>query len=54
MMVMMVMVRCETVPGLEEWEAHQRAVLQAENELLAEAPGVGQSVEIVQNVPGIE
>ena len=33
------------MPGLVEWEAHQRAVLQAENQLLAEAP---------QTVPGIE
>ena len=35
------------MPGLEEWEAHQRAVLQAESQLLAGAqPG--------QTVPGIE
>ena len=40
-------VRGEKVPGLEEWEAHQRAVLQAESQLLAGAqPG--------QTVPGIE
>ena len=45
-MVLMV-VRGEKVPGLEEWEAHQRAVLQAESQLLAGAqPG--------QTVPGIE
>ena len=47
-MMMMVGVRCERVPGLLEWEAHQRAVLQAENQLLAEAPQTGQTV------PGIE
>ena len=44
-MMMMVGLRCERVPGLLEWEAHQRAVLQAENQLLAET---------VQTVPGIE
>jgi len=47
-MVMTMVVRCERVPGLLEWEAHQRAVLQAENQLLAEAP------QTVQTVPGIE
>merc|ERR1711971_395615 len=49
--MVVVMVRCERVPGLVEWEAHQRAVLQAENQLLAEAPQVEQTV---QTVPGIE
>ena len=39
------------MPGLVEWEAHQRAVLRAENQLLAEAPQVG---ETGQTVPGIE
>ena len=35
--MMVVVVRCERLPGLVEWEAQQRAVLQAEKELLAGA-----------------
>ena len=37
MVLMMMVVRSERLPGLVEWEAQQKAVLQAEKELLAGA-----------------